>query len=234
MSPRVVIDVPRAPMADVDRLATFGVSTVHEATGKRGFLGPTLRPIWAGARIAGSAVTVLCAPGDNLMAHVAVEQTQPGDVLVVVPTSPCSDGYFGELFATSLLGRGVRALVTDTGVRDVAELTEMRFPVWSRGVSAQGTVKHTAGSVNVPIVIGGQLINPGDVIVGDDDGVLCLPRTETGPAIAASEERVAREARNRERLRQGELGLDMYGLRDLVERLGIEYLADDQLSGNDG
>ena len=224
MSGRVVVNIPRAPSTHVDALSMLGVSTVHEAIGKRGLLGPDLRPIWPGARIAGSAVTVECPPGDNLMVHVAVEQAQPGDVLVLVATEPCTHGYLGELLATSLLTRGVRGLITDTGVRDVAELRELGFPVWSRAVSAQGTSKYRAGRVNVPVVVGGQVVHPGDVVVADDDGVLCVPRADSGQAMEAAEQRIAREMINREKLRNGELGLDMYGLRTVLEGVDIEYV----------
>jgi 4-hydroxy-4-methyl-2-oxoglutarate aldolase len=224
MKPTVVVDPPRTPIDLVDKLAQLGVATVHEAIGRRGYLGPRFRPIYPGARIAGTAVTVLAAPGDNLMAHVAVEQTGPGDILVLVPLSPSTDGYFGELFATALAHRGVRGLVTDTGIRDVAELTAMGFPAWSTAVSAQGTVKATAGSVNLPIVVGGVVIEPGDVIIADDDGVVSVPRAEAAEAIASSEARVAKEAGNLEAFRRGEISLDVNGLRPLVERLGVEYV----------
>jgi 4-hydroxy-4-methyl-2-oxoglutarate aldolase len=224
MKPTVVVDPPRTSIDLVDKLAALGVATVHEAMGRKGYLGPHFRPIYPGARVAGTAVTVLCAAGDNLMAHVAVEQTGPGDILIVVPVSPSSDGYFGELFATALQHRGVRGLVTDTGIRDVAELTALGFPAWSTAVSAQGTVKATAGSVNLPIVIGGVVIEPGDVIIADDDGVVAVPRAEAGSAIAASEARVAKEAKNMEAFRNGEVSLDVNNLRSLVEQLGVEYV----------
>jgi 4-hydroxy-4-methyl-2-oxoglutarate aldolase len=224
MKPIVVVDPPRTPIDLVDKLATLGVATVHEAIGRRGYLGPSFRPIYPGARIAGTAVTVLVAPGDNFMAHVAVEQTGPGDILVVVPTSPCTDGYFGELFATALQHRGVRGIVTDTGIRDVAELTGLGFPAWTTAVSAQGTVKATAGAVNVPIVVGGVYIEPGDVIIADDDGVVSVPRAEAEEAIAASEVRIAKEAGNLEAFRRGEISLDVNGLRPLLEKLGVEYV----------
>jgi 4-hydroxy-4-methyl-2-oxoglutarate aldolase len=219
----VVTDPPRADVGEVDALAKFGVATVHEAIGRTGFLGTGLRPIQDGARTGGTAVTALCWPGDNLMIHAAVEQCRPGDLLVVTTTSPCTDGLFGELLATSLASRGVRGLVTTTGVRDVADLREMGFPVWSAAVSAQGTVKATAGSVNVPVVLGGQIIRPGDVIVADDDGVVCVPRGQAGRAVKAAEARTAKEDAARAAFAEGRLGLDRYGLRETLVRLGVQY-----------
>jgi 4-hydroxy-4-methyl-2-oxoglutarate aldolase len=223
VKPVVVTDPPRTDEALVAALGEYGVATLGEAMGRTGYLGPHLRPIYPGARLAGTAVPVVCWPGDNLMIHVAIEQTRPGDVLVVTTSSPSRDGFFGELFATALAARGVVGLVTETGVRDTAELTEMRFPVWAPAVSAQGTVKATAGSVNLPVTIGGVVIEPGDVIVADDDGVVCVPRAHAGEVSVAAGEREAKEARNRERFKAGELGLDVYGLRPLLERLGVEY-----------
>jgi 4-hydroxy-4-methyl-2-oxoglutarate aldolase len=220
----IVTAVPRADLAVVDQLAGLGVATVHEAIGRSGYLGPGLRPIQDGMRTGGTAVTVLCWPGDNLMIHAAVEQCQAGDLLVVTTTSPCTDGLFGELLATSLAARGVRGLVIETGVRDVAELRAMGFGVWSAAVSAQGTVKETAGAVNVPVSVGGQIIRPGDAILADDDGVVCVPRADVGPALEAARARVAREERNRASLAAGELGLDLYGLRDKLAALGVEYV----------
>jgi len=220
----IVTGVRRAEGPVVDQLATLGVATVHEAIGRAGYLGPGLRPIQGGARIGGTAITALCWPGDNLMIHAAVEQCRPGDVLVVTTTSPCSDGLFGELLATSLAARGVRGLVISTGVRDVAELREMGFPVWSAAVSAQGTVKETAGAVNVPVAVGGQIIRPGDAILADDDGVVCVPRDDVGSALEAAQARVAKEERNRKALADGQLGLDLYGLRDKLAALGVEYV----------
>lgn len=220
----IVTDPPRADLAQVDELATHGVATVHEALGRTGFLGPRLRPVYPGARIGGTAVTVLCWPGDNLMIHAAVEQCGPGDVLVVTTTSPSTDGMFGELFATALQGRGVRGVVIEAGVRDVAELREMGFPAWSVAVSAQGTVKATAGSVNTPIVVGGRIIAPGDAILADDDGVLCVARGEVTTALAAAQARTAKEQAARAAFRAGELGLDRYGLRATLKDLGVEYL----------
>lgn len=224
MNPVVVTDIPRAAADQIDKLAAYGVATAHEALGRRGFLGPRFRPVHLDARIGGSAVTALCWPGDNLMIHAAVEQCQPGDVLVVTTTSPSSDGLFGELLATSLQSRGVRGLVIDAGVRDVRELHDIGFPVWSTAVSAQGTVKSTAGSVNVPVVLGGQVVRPGDVILADDDGVLCVPQAELSQAIALSQARTEKEDATRVALRAGELGLNLYGLRDKLAGLGVRYL----------
>jgi 4-hydroxy-4-methyl-2-oxoglutarate aldolase len=224
MRPVIVTGITRADLAVVDQLAELGVATVHEAIGRAGYLGPGLRPIQQGTRTGGTAVTVLCWPGDNLMIHAAVEQCQAGDLLVVTTASPCHDGLFGELLATSLAARGVRGLVTETGVRDTAELRAMGFGVWSAAVSAQGTVKETAGAVNVPVVIGGQVIRPGDAVIADDDGVVCVPRADTGTALDAARARTAKEERNREALAGGQLGLDLYGLRDKLAALGVEYV----------
>jgi len=220
----IVTDPPRADLGDVDTLAKFGVATVHEALGRSCYVGPGLRPIQDGARTAGSAVTVLCWPGDNLMIHAAVEQCRPGDLLVVTTTSPCTDGLFGELFATALARRGVRGLVTTTGVRDVADLRAMGFPVWSAAVSAQGSVKATAGAVNVPIVVGGQLVRPGDAVLADDDGVVCVPRERIAEALAAGQARLEKEEAARRAFQEGELGLDRYGLRATLAALGVEYV----------
>lgn len=225
MNAVVVTDPPRADIGEVERLGAFGVATVHEAMGRTGYLGPGLRPVWPGARIGGTAVTVLCWPGDNLMIHVAVEQCREGDVLVVTTTSPCTDGLFGELFATSLQRRGVRGAVLSTGVRDVAELRAMGFPAWSGAVSAQGTVKATAGSVNVPVVIGGRLVRPGDAVLADEDGVLCVPREDVGQALNAARARADKEAASRAAFQRGELGLDRYGLRDRLADFGISYVS---------
>lgn len=220
----VVTDVQRAPLDAIDRLTGYGVATVHEALGRTGYLGTDHRPTHLGGRIGGSAVTVLCWPGDNLMIHAAVEQCQAGDVLVVTTASPCTDGMFGELLATSSQARGVRGLVIDAGVRDIAELHAMGFPVWSRAVSAQGTVKATAGAVNVPIVVGAQTIRAGDVILADDDGVLRVPRDEVPRAIELAQARVEKEEAAREAFRTGQLGLDRYGLRDKLAALGVRYV----------
>lgn len=223
----VVTRPPRADVGDAAVLGERGVATVHEALGRVGYLGPELRPAWPGARTGGTAVTVLCWPGDNLMIHVAVEQCRPGDVLVVATTSPTTDGLFGELFATALAHRGVRGAVLASGVRDVRELHEMGFPVWSRAVSAQGAVKATPGAVNVPVVLGGQVVHPGDVVLGDDDGVLVVPRADVHRALTASQARLDKEAATRAAFAQGELGLDRYGLRARLPELGIEYVSAD-------
>ncbi|SHN74659.1 4-carboxy-4-hydroxy-2-oxoadipate aldolase/oxaloacetate decarboxylase [Cryptosporangium aurantiacum] len=220
----IVTDVPRPAAASLDALRGFGVATVHEAQGRTGYLGPDLVARVPGACIAGAVVTAVCWPGDNLMIHAAVEQCAPGDVLLVTTTSPCRDGLFGELLATSLRSRGVRGAVLTTGVRDVAELRELPFPVWSAAVSAQGTVKATAGAVNVPIAVGGVLVHPGDALVADDDGVVVVPRAEVDAVVEASRARETAEDATRAALAAGELGLDRYRLRPLLERLGVEYV----------
>jgi 4-hydroxy-4-methyl-2-oxoglutarate aldolase len=219
----VVRRIPRAEPGVVEALGELGTATLHEALGRRGFAGPAIRPIQQGARLAGSAVTVSCHPGDNLMIHAAVEVCQDGDVLVVTNTAPSSHGSFGELLATSLLARGVRALVTDAGVRDTAELRAMGFAVWSQHVSVQGTVKASGGSVNVPVVLGRQPVHPGDVVCADDDGVVVVPRAEAAAVLDQARARVAREAATRERLAAGELGLDIYGLRRTLDDAGVVY-----------
>ncbi|MEV5836896.1 4-carboxy-4-hydroxy-2-oxoadipate aldolase/oxaloacetate decarboxylase [Nocardia sp. NPDC052112] len=223
----VVTDPPRASIEDADQLGAYGVATVHEAAGRVGYLGPRLRPAWPGARIGGTAVTVVCWPGDNLMIHVAVEQCGEGDVLVVATNSPSTDGLFGELFATALQRRGVRGVVLGCGVRDVAELREMGFPAWSTAVSAQGSVKATAGAINVPIVLEGQVIHPGDVIVADDDGVVSVARRKVPEVLELSAARVAKEEASRQAFQRGELGLDRYGLRERLAEFGITYLSYD-------
>jgi 4-hydroxy-4-methyl-2-oxoglutarate aldolase len=220
----VVRDFPRPDRRILAALAELGVSTVHEADHRRGALAPAVRPIQAGARIAGAAVTVSCPPGDNLMIHAAVETCRPGDVLVVTTTSPSTDGMLGELLATSLRSRGVTGVVIDAGVRDVAQLRAMHFAVWARAISPQGTVKASAGSVNVPVVCAGQPVHPGDAVVADDDGVVVVPRHRAAEVLDAARARDAGEAGKRGRLAAGELGVDMYGLRDLLAGLGVTYL----------
>ncbi|BBH71541.1 4-carboxy-4-hydroxy-2-oxoadipate aldolase/oxaloacetate decarboxylase [Actinoplanes sp. OR16] len=225
MSRHVIIRSQRRISEDISTgLAEAGSSTVHEADGRRGSLGPALTPILAGKAIAGSAVTVSCHPGDNLMIHAAVEQVRPGDIVVVTTTSPSTDGMFGDLLATSLRARGAIGVILDAGVRDVAGLREMGFPVWARAVSTQGTVKASPGSVNVPIVVGGQVIHPGDAVVADDDGVVVVPHGRAAAVLEAARRRTATEESKRERLAAGELGLDMYDLRPLLARLGVEYV----------
>jgi 4-hydroxy-4-methyl-2-oxoglutarate aldolase len=220
----VVRTIERPDRRTVKGLGELGTATVHEAIGRRGFAGPHLRPIQQGVRLAGAAVTVSSHPGDNLMVHAAVEVCQEGDVLVVANTAPSTHGMFGELLATSLLARGVRALVIDAGVRDTAELRELGFSVWSQHVSCQGTVKASPGSVNVPVTLGGVVVNPGDVVCADDDGVVVVARDDAAWALDRSRERVANEDGTRARLAAGELGVDIYGLRAKLEALGVEYV----------
>jgi 4-hydroxy-4-methyl-2-oxoglutarate aldolase len=230
----VVTDVARADPATIDALGVHGVATVHEAMGRIGLVGADIRPIQDGSRIAGSAVTVLSWPGDNLMIHVAIEQCRPGDILVVSTTSPSVDGAFGELFATALAQRGVRGLVTTTGVRDVVDLREMGFPVWSSAINAQGTVKATAGSVNVPVVVGGVVVRAGDVVIADDDGVMCVPRADAESVLAASDSRVEKEAADRAAYQSGDLSLDRKGLRQVFADLGGRYLSESEFEAEHG
>lgn len=220
---RIVRNIPRAPAEVVAGLGQCGSATVHEAQGRIGFVDASFRPIQTGRRIAGSAVTVSCHPGDNLMIHAAVEMCRAGDTLVVTNTAPSTHGMFGELIATSLMSRGVSSLVIDAGVRDTAELRELGFTVWSRHVSSQGTVKASPGSVNVPVVLGGIAVDPGDVVVADDDGVVIVKRVDAEAVLAASKNRENKEAATRKRLQAGELGLDLYGLRSLLDTLGVVY-----------
>jgi 4-hydroxy-4-methyl-2-oxoglutarate aldolase len=223
MTPAIVRTIQRADPSDITHLGVFGVATVHEAQGRTGLLLPYMRPVFATARVAGSAVTVLCGAGDNLMLHAALAVVRPGDVLVVATAEESTHGMFGELLAESCLAHGVAGLVIDAGVRDISEIAALGFPVWSKAISAQGTTKTFAGSVNLPVVCAGATVEPGDVVVGDADGVVVVRRESAAAIVAAAHQRIEKEARTRERLKAGELGLDIYGLRDVLDQRGVVW-----------
>jgi 4-hydroxy-4-methyl-2-oxoglutarate aldolase len=224
VKPTIVRKIQRADAGVIQTLGELGVATVHEAQGRTGLMRPYMRPVYASARVTGSAITISCAPGDNLMIHAAIEVCTPGDVLVVTTTSESTDGMFGDLLAVSARAHGVKGLVIDAGVRDTADITAMDFPVWSKAVSAQGTVKATPGWVNVPVVCAGASVRPGDIIVGDADGVVVVMREDAATVARLAQERLAKEEKTRERLRAGELGLDFYGLRSKLDALGVQWV----------